>query len=182
MKKNIIATLIATSSIFAMNNAFAADGTIDFTGEITDQACELATGSDVFTVNLGKVSKTALPSTGSTGSTGSTAAATKFTIKLKNCPQTVTSATVKFDAISYAGDNNVLELTDPTANTTAKNVGVQIQDVTGATVPLFAESSDYELKQNTVNNLDFTARYIAMSDSVGVGQANSTGTFTINYN
>lgn len=176
MKKNIIATLIATSSIFAISNAFAADGTIDFTGEITDQACELATGSDVFTVNLGKVSKTALPST------GSTAAATKFTIKLKNCPQTVTSATVKFDAISYAGDNNVLELTDPTANTTAKNVGIQIQDVTGATVPLFAESSDYELKQNTVNNLDFTARYIAMSDAVGVGQANSTATFTINYN
>ncbi|MGG4675466.1 MULTISPECIES: fimbrial protein [Providencia] len=176
MKKNVFAYLIAASSVFAINNVLAADGTIDFTGEITDQACELATGSDAFTVNLGKISKTALPST------GSTAAATKFTIKLENCPQTVTSATVKFDATSYAGDSSVLQLTDPTAATTAKNVGIQIQDVTGTTVPLFTESSAYALKEKTVNNLDFTARYIAMSDSVGVGQANSTATFTINYN
>lgn len=121
MKKNVFAYLIAASSVFAINNALAADGTIDFTGEITDQACQFATGSDAFTVNLGKISKTALPST------GSTAAATKFTIKLENCPQTVTSATVKFDATSYAGDNSVLQLTDPTAATTAQNVGISEQ-------------------------------------------------------
>ncbi len=61
MKKNVFAYLIAASSVFAINNALAADGTIDFTGEITDQACQFATGSDAFTVNLGKISKTALP-------------------------------------------------------------------------------------------------------------------------
>ncbi len=94
MRKSFIAMLIATTSIFVANNALAADGTIDFTGEIIDNACELAAGSDALKVNLGKVSKTALPSA------GVTAAATKFTIKLINCPATVSTASVKFDAES----------------------------------------------------------------------------------
>ncbi|EPL6454559.1 fimbrial protein [Providencia rettgeri] len=174
MKKNIIATLIATSSIFAINNAFAADGTIDFTGEITDQACELAAGSDALKVNLGKVSKTALPST------GSTASATKFTIKLINCPATVTTASVKFDADSYLGDDTVIKLKEEAG--VATGVGIQITDDLNTIVPLFTASKNYPLKQNVENNLDFRARYIAKSDTVTTGPANGTATFTINYN
>ncbi|WP_273827212.1 fimbrial protein [Providencia rettgeri] len=174
MKKNIIATLIATSSIFAISNAFAADGTIDFTGEITDQACELAAGSDALKVNLGKVSKTALPST------GSTASATKFTIKLINCPATVTTASVKFDADSYLGDDTVIKLKEEAG--VATGVGIQITDDLNTIVPLFTASKNYPLKQNVENNLDFRARYIAKSDTVTTGPANGTATFTINYN
>ncbi|MDR2224849.1 MAG: fimbrial protein [Providencia sp.] len=174
MKKNIIATLIATSSIFAINNAFAADGTIDFTGEITDQACELAAGSDALKMNLGKVSKTALPST------GSTASATKFTIKLINCPATVTTASVKFDADSYLGDDTVIKLKEEAG--VATGVGIQITDDLNTIVPLFTASKNYPLKQNVENNLDFRARYIAKSDTVTTGPANGTATFTINYN
>ncbi|QXX82248.1 fimbrial protein [Providencia sp. R33] len=174
MKKNIIATLIATSSIFAINNAFAADGTIDFTGEITDQACELAASSDALKVNLGKVSKTALPST------GSTASATKFTIKLINCPATVTTASVKFDADSYLGDDTVIKLKEEAG--VATGVGIQITDDLNTIVPLFTASKNYPLKQNVENNLDFRARYIAKSDTVTTGPANGTATFTINYN
>lgn len=174
MKKNIIATLIAASSIFAINNALAADGTIDFTGEITDQACELAAGSDALKVNLGKVSKTALPSA------GSTAAATKFTIKLINCPATVTTASVKFDADSYLGDDTVIKLKEEAG--VATGVGIQITDDVNAIVPLFTASKNYPLQQNVENNLDFRARYIAKSDTVTTGPANGTATFTINYN
>lgn len=174
MKKNIIATLIAASSVFAINNALAADGTIDFTGEITDQACELAAGSDALKVNLGKVSKTALPSA------GSTAAATKFTIKLINCPATVTTASVKFDADSYLGDDSVIKLKEEAG--VATGVGIQITDDVNAVVPLFTASKEYPLQQNVENNLDFRARYIAKSDTVTTGPANGTATFTINYN
>lgn len=174
MKKNVIATLIAASSVFAINNAFAADGTIDFTGEITDQACELAAGSDALKVNLGKVSKKALPSA------GSTAAATKFTIKLINCPATVTTASVKFDADSYLGDDTVIKLKEEAG--VATGVGIQITDDVNTVVPLFTASKDYPLQQNVENNLDFRARYIAKSDTVTTGPANGTATFTINYN
>ncbi|EST58004.1 fimbrial protein [Proteus cibi] len=176
MKKNLLAIFIASSSIFAVNNVLAADGTIDFTGEIIDNACELASGSDALKVNLGKVSKTALPST------GSTAAATKFTIKLINCPTTVSSAAVKFDAESYSGDDSVIALKKETG--VASGVGIQITDDTNTVVPLFTASKIYPLKTGAgvVNNLDFRARYIAKSDTVTAGPANGNATFTINYN
>ncbi|MTC69588.1 fimbrial protein [Providencia sp. wls1914] len=176
MKKNLLASLIAASSIFAVNSALAEDGTIDFTGEITDQACELAAGSDALKVNLGKVSKKALPSA------GSTAAATKFTIKLINCPTTVTSASVKFDATSYPGDDSVIELKDAGQSGVATGVGIQITDDVNTVVPLFTASKAYPLKDGVENNLDFKARYIAQTDNVGVGLANGNATFTINYN
>ncbi|UBX50608.1 fimbrial protein [Providencia alcalifaciens] len=176
MKKNLLVSLIAASSFFAANNALAADGTIDFTGEITDQACELASGSDALKVNLGKVSKKALPSA------GSTAAATKFTIKLINCPTTVTSASVKFDATSYPGDDSVIELKDAGKSGVATGVGIQITDNANTVVPLFTASKTYPLKDGVENNLDFRARYIAQTANVGVGLANANATFTINYN
>ncbi|MEY0232489.1 fimbrial protein [Providencia manganoxydans] len=176
MKKNIIASLIAATSIFAINNALAADGNIDFTGEIIDQACELASGSDALTVNLGKVSKTAFKAP------GDTAAATKFTIKLTNCPATVSNASVKFDAETYLGDDSVIALkTDPNE---AKGVGIQITDDVNAVIPLFTASKQYTLQSGTgvVNNLDFRARYIAKDADVKPGIANGTATFTVNYN
>ena len=174
MRKNLLATLIAATTIFVTNNVLAADGTIDFTGEIIDNACELAAGSDALKVNLGTVSKKALPST------GSTAAATKFTIKLINCPKTVTTASVKFDANSYVGDDSVIALKKESG--VATGVGIQITDDANVVVPLFTASKAYPLKENIENNLDFRARYIAKTDSVTAGLANGNATFTINYN
>ncbi|OZS65914.1 ferrous iron transporter B [Proteus mirabilis] len=174
MRKSFIAMLIATTSIFVANNALAADGTIDFTGEIIDNACELAAGSDALKVNLGKVSKTALPSA------GVTAAATKFTIKLINCPATVSTASVKFDAESYSGDDTVIALKQESG--VATGVGIQITDDANTVVPLFTASKNYPLKEDGENNLDFIARYIAKTDSVTAGLANANATFTINYN
>lgn len=174
MRKSFIAMLIATTSIFVANNALAADGTIDFTGEIIDNACELAAGSDALKVNLGKVSKTALPSA------GVTAAATKFTIKLINCPATVSTASVKFDAESYSGDDTVIALKQESG--VATGVGIQITDDANTVVPLFTASKAYPLKEGVENNLDFRARYIAKTDSVTAGLANANATFTINYN
>ncbi len=174
MRKSFIAMLIATTSIFVANNALAADGTIDFTGEIIDNACELAAGSDALKVNLGKVSKTALPSA------GVTAAATKFTIKLINCPATVSTASVKFDAESYSGDDTVIALKQESG--VATGVGIQITDDANTVVPLFTASKTYPLKEGVENNLDFIARYIAKTDSVTAGLANANATFTINYN
>ncbi|MGJ3354841.1 fimbrial protein [Providencia sp. Je.9.19] len=176
MKKNIISTLMATSILLLSAHSFSKDGDINFVGEIIDNACQVTTGSDAIKVVLGKVSKTTL------SNAGSTAAATKFTIQLENCPATIKTATVKFDGASYNGNNDVLQLTNSGAADTAQNVGIQIQDVTGTTVPLYTASSEYTLKESVVNNLDFTARYIAMSDNVSVGKADSTATFTINYN
>lgn len=175
MKKNLIAAAVATVSILSASSAFAADGQVNFTGEIIDAACTVVNSvSNPLEVNLGKVAKTAF-----TGS-GSTAAATKFTLQLKDCPATVNTASVKFDGTSAAGDNSVLALTQESG--VATGVGIQLSDASNAVLPLFTASAAYPLSSTQTNDLDFVARYIATAADVTAGPANSVASFTVNYN
>ncbi|HGM5490617.1 TPA: fimbrial protein [Serratia fonticola] len=175
MKKNLIVAIV-TGSILSAASAMAADGQVNFKGEIIDSACEVVNNvSNPLDVTLGQVAKTAF-----TGA-GSTAAATKFTLQLKNCPDSVTSAAVKFDGTANAGDNNVLQLTQETG--VATGVGIQLSDASNTVLPLFTASTSYPLVSGTaVNNLDFVARYIATEDDVAAGPANSVASFSVIYN
>ncbi|WP_025123593.1 MULTISPECIES: fimbrial protein [unclassified Serratia (in: enterobacteria)] len=175
MKKNLIAVAVLASSAFAIS-AFAADGQVNFTGEIIDSACQVVnTPSNPLNVVLGKVAKTAF-----TG-TGSTAAATKFTLQLTNCPATVNTASVKFDGTSVNGDTTLLALTQESG--VATGVGIQLADASNTVLPLYAASMAYPLVSGTAtNNLDFVARYIATAATVTAGPANSMASFTVNYN
>lgn len=174
MKKNLFVITLVTAGMLSTTTAFAADGQINFIGTITDTACTVTNSpSNPLTVTLGTVSKQAF-----TGA-GSTAAPTKFTIELTDCPITATSATVKFDGISANSDNTALKLTQDAG--VATGVGIRISDVTGAIVPLYTASSPYTLTTG-INKLDFVARYLALTDTVTAGPANSTSQFTIIYN
>lgn len=63
--------------------AFAADGTINFEGEIVDQPCSISPVSQNLTVPLGKVARTVLD-----GAPGKKSTASKFTIDLLACGAT----------------------------------------------------------------------------------------------
>lgn len=172
MKKTLIVAALATGVLSA--SAFAADGKINFTGFITDDACTVTnTVGSPLNVTLGTVSSAAF-----TGA-GSTAAPTKFTIALTGCPASMTSAKVKFDGIADTNVNALLALTQETG--VATNVGIQIMDKTNAVVPLQTASSAYALTAG-VNNLDFVASYYATAAAVTTGPANATSNFTIVYN
>lgn len=175
MKKQLLATAIALASVSGViSGAHAADGTINFTGEVLDAACTVDVGAtSALTVDLGKVQKSAF------SGDGSTAAATKFTLKLSACPESVTSATVKFDGTAFAGDNTVLALTSGTG--VATGVGIQLMDATNTVVPLFTASSAYTLTTDAENDLDFYARYIQKGDTIAAGKADATASFTIDY-
>lgn len=175
MKKNLIAVAVLASSAFGIS-AFAADGQVNFTGEIIDAGCTVVnTPSNPLEVKLGKVARTSFTQA------GDTAAATGFTIQLKDCPATVGTASVKFDGTSVAGDNSVLALTQGPG--VATGVGIQLSDDANTVLPLFTPSKAYPLQSGSaINNLDFVARYIATSSTVTVGPANSMASFTINYN
>lgn len=175
MKKNLIAVAVLASSAFTVA-AFAADGQVNFTGLILENACEVVnTPSNPLQVNLGKVNKTAF-----TG-TGSTAAATKFTLQLTNCPASVNTASVKFDGTSVNGDTSLLALTQETD--VATGVGIQLSDASNTVLPLYTASLAYPLVSGTATNkLDFVARYISTADTVTAGPANSVASFTVNYN
>jgi P pilus assembly protein, pilin FimA len=176
MKKNSIILTLATVTALSSSSVIAADGQVNFTGEIIEQSCKVVNNpSNPLNVNLGKVAKAAF-----TGA-GSTAAATKFTLQLTDCPDTVKTAAVKFDGTAVKGDTKVLALTEGSG--VATGVGIQLSDDSNTVLPLYTASKAYPLKSGKdSNNLDFIARYIATAKDVTPGPANSTASFTINYN
>lgn len=178
MKKSLlISALMATFTILTPST-FAADGTVNFTGSIIDNACIVDIGpGNTLTVPLGKISATSFTAA------GTTSAATKFTLKLRTCPSN-TTATVKFDGVT-SGDNKILALTE--SPDMAKGLGIQISDKDGTIVPIAGNSGNYPLEKgeaeaDVTNNLDFIARYIATAETVTAGRADATASFTINYN
>lgn len=172
MKKMIVsALLIVTAS--GVGTVQAADGTVRFTGNITDQTCTVASGSQNLNVVLGSVAKSAL-----NGSAGLRAAPTKFTLSLTGCPETVTGANVKFDGTSDPVNQSLLALDSGTG--VASGVGIQIADKNGTAIPLHTASPDYALATGA-NTLDFIARYVSTGSAVTTGTANGTSEFTINY-
>lgn len=172
MKKNLLAVAIVASSVFSCS-AFAANGTVNFTGSVTDQACTVDTTSQNQDVVLGTVAVSSFPTA------GSLAAAKTFTLVLKDCPDTVTGAAVRFDGTQVPGDNNILALTG--GADTASGIGVQISDDQNKIVPLYQDSSVYKLVSTGTNNLNFSARYISMTDKVTAGKANAVTQFTVVY-
>lgn len=166
--------VLSTPAAFAdvTNN----DGTINFTGEITDAACTVDIGTDnTLTVDLGTVNKSVF-----TG-VGSYASATEFDLKVKDCPETVTSISAKFDGNGFNGDNSVLAITE--AADAAKGVAIELLDQNKAAFSLFADTDLYDLPAGqTTLTMPFYARYKQMEDTVVAGKANSTAQFTLNYN
>lgn len=174
MKRNLVAMAVVLTAASA-SSAFAADGTVNFTGQILDQACTVSVGTNnTLDVNLGKVAKTAFPNV------GDKAAATKFTIKLTSCPAALTSATVKFDGITDSTNNSYLAITSGSG--VATGVAIALYDATQSLVPMLTASSVYQLSSTSDNNLDFFARYISTKSAVTAGPANAVSTFTIVYN
>ncbi|KFK95429.1 MULTISPECIES: fimbrial protein [unclassified Serratia (in: enterobacteria)] len=174
MKKNIVNAALF-SLIVATPAVFAADGTINFVGEVTDVACTVDTNSQNLTVTLGKVASSAF------SGIGSKAAPTQFQLVLKDCPAAATSAVVKFDGTSVTGDNSVLALTP--AVDAAQGVAIELSDASQQVVRLFENSQPYTLETGvgSVNNLNFVARYKAISNTITAGIANASAQFTIVY-
>ncbi|ELW2865972.1 fimbrial protein [Salmonella enterica] len=169
MKKMIVNACF----LLVAGSAVAADGTIHFTGSISDQTCTVDSGSQSLNVDLGKVAQTALD-----GGAGMKAAPTRFTLSLSGCPDTVSGANVKFDGTTDGVNQNLLALDSGTG--IATGVGIEIADKNGAAIPLHTASAEYPLAEGS-NTLDFVARYVSTGTAVTTGTANATSQFTIIY-
>lgn len=177
---NMKKLLISLAVLSAINTgvALAADGTINFTGEIVDTSCQVDSSSANMTVDLGKVNKTSFTNVGDEMS------ATKFTIKLTGCPTTpagVTQAAIKFEGESVPGDDSVLALTD--VADVATGVGVEIKDWADNPVLMKTTPTAY-LPMGTSGemSLNYTAYYRSTAASVTSGKANAATSFTVVYN
>lgn len=169
MKSKFAVLVAITASLGFIGTTTAADGTINFTGTITDNACTVDTGSSNQTVNLGTVSSKTF-----------TAAPTRFNINLTSCPAAVTSASVRFDGATSAANNQILALN---SGQTATNVGVALYEQDSTTlIPIASKSADRPITAAGPNVLTYIAKYYATATPVTAGTANSTATFTIAYN
>ncbi|RUS65983.1 putative major fimbrial subunit LpfA [Saezia sanguinis] len=167
-------TAILAAMLGMIPVAQAADGTINFTGTITDSACTVDTVSASQTVSLGTVSSSIF------GAAGDVAAATTFTIGLNSCPPSVTAAQVSFDGTAHTGNGSILALTG--GGGVATNVGVALYEQNGITpIPLYTPSTSIVIPAGGSATLTFVAKYMATSSTVTAGTANAVTNFTVVY-
>ncbi|CBJ79885.1 putative fimbrial-like adhesin protein [Xenorhabdus bovienii str. Jollieti] len=173
MKFKLIISSLFVSSLFA-TTANATIGTVNFKGEITDKTCEIDAASANQTVNMGKVSVKEF------SGENKVAAATKFSIKLTECPTEIKNALVKFDGSSHESKGKLLALTTDSKN--AKGVAIGIyEDNSDNLVGLYKDSKSYAIEKGAAE-LPFIAKYVATSDNVSAGSANAVARFTVVYN
>jgi len=173
MKKSLIAVALLAGSAF-VGVANAADGTINFTGKVTADACTVTPGTGTQTVSLGSVSSTAL------AAVGNSAAPTKFDVTLASCPAAATSATVKFDGPADTKDSRLLKLTTATGVATGVGIGLYEQDAS-TLIPVGSSSASKTLSSTANTTFSFVAKYVATA-AVTAGSANAVSDFTVIYN
>lgn len=188
--------LLASSfvGLFA-TSALAADGTINFTGEITAASCSAtagagtsvsgAKGKQVIDVKLGKVSIDSL-----SGTPIGIVAGTAININL-DCSNTaagLTTVKLQFDPSSGSGvdakNNNLLKTTG-----VAKGVGIALYDSSNSLINLTGNGTingalvktgaDPDVKYAA--NLNMRAAYMANGDEIVPGTANGELPFTLTY-
>ena len=175
MKKNLIAVVVAAISAVSASNALATAGTVNFTGEILDAACTVDVASQNQTVALGSYNKSEFTAM------GTVTAAKKFSIVLKNCPQAVPVAHVRFDGQPEPTDSTLLAI-DTTAGS-ATGVAINLMSADKVQLPMHGENSyRYTLSDTADNTLDFYAQYKSTSATVTAGPANSVASFSVVYN
>ena len=182
--------LCGSSLLIAMAaaTAQAADGQVEFTGTINDNACTINSESVKKAVDMGQVRIADFPNT--VGAVA-TAGATPFSISLENCSgSTLKNASIKFSGQQSGTDATVLGMT---GENQVSGVGIQINDArTGNKLPLNTASNDYVLRPQS-NTFDFTASYVrlvadteASQDTpgvrgIGTGKVNALASFDVTY-
>lgn len=174
--------------VMAAANTQAADGQVEFTGTINDNACTINSESVKKAVDMGQVRIADFPNT--VGAVA-TAGATPFSISLENCSgSTLKNASIKFSGQQSGTDATVLGMT---GDNQVSGVGIQINDArTGNKLPLNTASNDYVLRPQS-NTFDFTASYVrlvadteASGDTpgvrgIGTGKVNALASFDVTY-
>ncbi|QLR42900.1 fimbrial protein [Enterobacter sp. RHBSTW-00994] len=176
MNKIIAIFMVITGITSPVFDVFASAGTITFTGNVLDSACEVTVASQNQAVVMGDYYKKEFPAA------GSKTAATKFDIVLKNCPTTIKNAKVRFDGKPDATNSNLLAINTSTAGA-ATGIAINLMAADKTDLPLHGSNNyTYVLSGTTDNTLSFYAQYISTVDAVVSCKANSSANFSIVYN
>ena len=172
MKKLFLIALITSSTMSGLVQA--ADGTVKFTGNITNDTCQVDTDSKNQTVNLGTISRASF------ASVGDISTAQQFDIKLTDCPEG--NIGVVFSGVADDVNNDLLKLD---ATMTASGVGVRISEIfTGNQIKLnnTTDATRVTIDEDGDATLSYVGQYQSTSATVVAGTADATTQFTILYN
>ncbi|MCX9039280.1 fimbrial protein [Citrobacter portucalensis] len=173
-----MATLISAVAIGAGTQSTG--GQVHFTGEITEDSCNINSGSSNQVIDLGKWSKDYF--------TNSVIETTKipFNISVANCPQSVKTVAVLFDGVVDINNKTLLSINSGTGNATG--VGIKIyEDDRSSAITLGTATNAHSVVKGSGSaggtaNLTFFADYMANGTTISPGQANSTADFNMVYN
>jgi len=191
--KNVLAASVVG---LLANSAMAADGTINFTGEISAASCSATAGAGTsiagekgkqnINVSLGKISMDSL--TGAAGGNIVGGSAINVNLDCGNTAAGLTTVRVQFDPMSGSGvdlkNNKLLKTTG-----TAKGVGIGIYNSSNEAINLAANEfvnaplvkvGEAEAAKYSAN-LNMRAAYVANGDPITPGTANGTLPFTLTY-
>lgn len=163
--------------------ALASDGTINFTGKLTDATCTVKVNGETSTgtVTLPTLSVTNLNAAGQTG--GDTA----FYIQLSDCsvgtyPAGLTQVTAFYEMgvnVDLASGN----LKNTATGTVAGNVQIQLLNDLAEVISIGqpTQKTSTKVALGTGGNLNYTARYYA-TGATTAGDVASSVTFSLVYN
>lgn len=176
----IAAPMTVSASRSGVNTSLSSDegtqgsgGVVNFTGQITEESCDVTTDSKNKTVDLGSWAKSYFSDHNET-------TPREFKINVEECPDSVTSVAVLFDGAKNAADSTLLQLTQ--GNNTASGVGVRLYNSDRATVIKPGSVSTSAAPDNGNAELTFYAGYIADGAEVQAGEANAVSNFLMVYN
>lgn len=184
MKKTIFAfTAIAAIGSAAFGHAHAADGTINFSGQLMAQTCTI----DVNGTVTPAIATVTLPtvSTGKLANSGETTGQTGFIIGLTNCTGPATSAAAFFESGSTV-DLVSGNLKTATGAGAADNVQLQLVDgstgtaIQAGNVSQHAATTKIALDASGNAKLPYAVQYYA-TGATTAGTVNSSVTYSINY-
>ncbi|ASM03914.1 MULTISPECIES: fimbrial protein [Serratia] len=165
MKKYLVASALACAVI--SSSAFAADGVINFTGKIIDNACVV---NPTLNVQMGDVAAATFKNVGDESDYK------EFALQLKDCPANLKAAKVTLDGAVDDKDAKLFKLKDGGAAGLALRInGPDKEHLLPGTA-----SADIPLNEGD-NSVPFFVAYRS-TDKVTAGDANATIQFSVLYN
>ncbi|WP_312412600.1 fimbrial protein [Pseudescherichia sp.] len=119
IKMGILAAAISAScSVFA---ATTPDVQVTFKGSMVSSSCNVSINNGQSTVDIGQVDTSGLK-------LGETSPDIPFTVDIKGCPNSVSSAKLDFEGDAFAGNSTVFALNQGTGNQ-MESIGMMIKDL-----------------------------------------------------
>ncbi|EMO4164030.1 fimbrial protein [Morganella morganii] len=181
--KSLISVLLAGSAMSA--SAVEQTGKISFKGFIYNATCSIVlndTNSPNADVLMGRYPTSAFTKSGD--EVGGEDGNGSLSISLLDCPEKG-KVTLQLHGQPKDGYDAILELDNPKAQNTAKNVGIVLYDRDDMNTDIIINGSvtkEYEVSSSTEWHADYVAKYISTADDVEAGQADATLNYTLSYN